>query len=252
MSRPPKIIHALWSLIGLAGLAFLLRRPRTGIALGAAAHGLLSFACTRRNSPIFVPWIQRFSTTQREVWLTIDDGPTQDTDAFLGVLAKFGAKASFFAIGQRVHEFPDAARRIVAAGHSIENHTQNHLRFFFWTLPACIIRSEVTRANRIIKRVTGVSPRYFRAPVGMSTPSLHRILSANWLRPVGWSADGWDGAPGRNLEAAVEEILRRLEPGVIILFHQGGRPDRVAALEDLLTKIYRRGYRCILPSHDAF
>ncbi|HEY5791691.1 MAG TPA: hypothetical protein VIS74_00235, partial [Chthoniobacterales bacterium] len=86
--------------------------------------------------------------------------------------------------------------------------------------------------------------------VGMSTPSLYRILCANWLRPVGWSADGRDGAPGRNLDAACADILGQLEPGAILLFHQGGRADRAEALEKLLRGIQAQGYRCILPPHE--
>jgi len=250
MSRSPSIMRAVWSLAALALAALFLRRFRTGAALGAASHLLLVLACTQRNSPVLVPWIQRFVTERREVWLTIDDGPAEDTGAILEVLARFDARASFFVIGKRVRQHPGLARRIVAAGHTLENHTDTHPQWIFWTLPACLVRREIERANRTIQRLTGSPPRYFRAPVGMSTPSLHRLLGANWLRPIGWSADGCDGAPGRDLAKANAAILQRLQPGAIVLFHQGGRPDRAAALEQLLGEIYRRGYRCVLPAHD--
>lgn len=251
MKRPPLIIRAALALAALAGLSAILRRPRMAIALGFASHALLTSACVRRNSTTLVPLIKRFRTTEKEVWLTLDDGPGQNTEAFLEVLAKHQALASFFVIGKRADARRDLVQKIRSAGHSVENHTYSHPRFTFWTLPECTIRTEVERGNHAITTAGGEAPRFFRPPVGMSNPFLYRHLCANWLRPVGWSADGCDGLPGRDLRKAGEEILAQVQPGSIILFHEGSEPGRVEALDFLLTELGHRGYRCILPTNES-
>src|SRR5699024_6621170 len=64
---------------------------------------------------------------ERLIALTFDDGPNDEfTPQLLDILAKHEVKATFFVMGAYVDEFPDVARRIVAEGHTIANHTYNH------------------------------------------------------------------------------------------------------------------------------
>ena len=77
-----------------------------------------------------------FETTQREVWLTIDDGPDPvDTPRLLEILRRFEARATFFVIGERAARFGAELEAIRAAGHEIANHTARHPSATFWCLP---------------------------------------------------------------------------------------------------------------------
>src|SRR5438445_9025147 len=111
------------------------RAPLTGIAIVAASHGLLLYPTLRPNVQWFGPVITRFEASSREVWLTIDDGPTDDTPAILGLLAKTNIKATFFLKGALASLRPDLVRSILAGGHSIGNHSYTHPSATFWCLP---------------------------------------------------------------------------------------------------------------------
>ena len=70
----------------------------------------------------------RIPNDRKEVYLTFDDGPVPGvTEWVLDTLNQYDAKASFFVVGENVQKYPDLFRRIIESGHSIGNHTQNHL-----------------------------------------------------------------------------------------------------------------------------
>ena len=101
----------------------------------AATHVLALYGALRANSQIFGRVVQRFATTEREVWITIDDGPfPEDTAALLEVLARQGAPATFFLEGARVQSAPELAQRITATGHTLGNHSHTHPVSRFWAL----------------------------------------------------------------------------------------------------------------------
>ena len=72
----------------------------------------------------------------RAVYLTFDDGPIPESTPFiLDTLAKYGAKATFFMVGENAEKNPQLFERIKAEGHQIGNHTHNHLGSFkHWTI----------------------------------------------------------------------------------------------------------------------
>ncbi len=72
--------------------------------------------------------IWAFSRSENSVFLTFDDGPIPEvTPWVLDELKKHKAKATFFCIGENVQKHPEVFRRIIAEGHSVGNHTFNHL-----------------------------------------------------------------------------------------------------------------------------
>ena len=69
----------------------------------------------------------RMDTAEKAVYLTFDDGPIPESTPFiLETLAAFGARATFFMVGDNVRKYPELYRRIVDAGHQVGNHTFNH------------------------------------------------------------------------------------------------------------------------------
>ncbi len=242
-----------WVLAGAAAAALAPvvfgRRALWGFPL---SHALLLYPTLRRNTDWFGPVVTRFETPDRDVWLTIDDGPDpRDTPALLDRLDRFGARATFFMIGKRAEQHRELARDVVAAGHAAGNHTYSHPRAAFWALPPWMIRREIARGANAIEAATGRRPEGFRSPVGMTNPFVHPALAGTATPLIGWSASGLDGISARG-DAVVERVMRRVCPGAIIVLHEGGASGRVGTIEALLVRLTDAGYRCVIPAPSQF
>ena len=232
--------------VALAAVFLLRGRAR---AAAWTVHEILRLGPTLlRNSVLYGPVAQRFRTGRKEVWLTIDDGPDPNqSPRLLELLAEADARASFFVVGKNVDRNRALCRRIVAGGHTLENHTYSHPSAVFWALPCCWIRAEIVRCSHAIRVAAGVDPSWFRSPAGLTNSCLHPAAARSWLRVAGWSAEGLDGLPGRNPEDVVVGLLRGLRPGAILLLHEGPGRRSVETLELLLAEIAARGFRCVIP-----
>ncbi len=228
------------------------------LALGvmAASHAALLYATLRPNNQIFGPVITGFASRHPpEVWLTIDDGPDPgDTPRLLDLLDAYNARATFFVRGDRARSFPDLIPEIVRRGHGLGNHTDSHPQATFWCLGPGRLRREIGACNEVLRDLTGQSPRWFRAPVGMVNPFVHQAATVAGLRLVGWSARGFDGVTTRAAkpEKVVQRIMATLRPGGIVLLHEGrrgpeGEAVNVHALELLLAELTARGWRAVVP-----
>jgi peptidoglycan/xylan/chitin deacetylase (PgdA/CDA1 family) len=173
--------------------------------------------------------------------LTIDDGPDPAwTPAVLDELAANGVGATFSMIGRWVVAYPDLARRVVAAGHAICNHSMTH-HIPFTSLSPDRIEAEVAGTSTAILQATGMLPRVFRSPGGDWSPAVLASVASHGMRPVQWDVDPRDWQrPGTSV------ILGRMlaaQPGDIVLCHDGGgdRSETVAALRTAILTLKSRG-----------
>jgi peptidoglycan-N-acetylglucosamine deacetylase len=218
-------------------------------ALAWGAHDFLwLYPTLRRNCSWHGEVLTHFRTSERVVWLTIDDGPNhEENPQILDLLARHDAKATFFVIGKKVEQDPALCRRIISEGHTVENHTHSHPAGFWWAMPRPLVRREIQRACDVIHSATGTAPRYFRSPVGMNNSSVHPIAAEFGLRVTGWSVDGCDGCPAAPT-TIVSRIMRGIQPGSIVLIHEGGKArHRLLTLTRLLARLGEAGYRAVLP-----
>src|SRR5260370_41632004 len=63
---------------------------------------------------------------RRPVALTFDDGPNELTRAYLEVLERFGARATFFVVGEMCADHPELVAAIAAGGHELSAHGYTH------------------------------------------------------------------------------------------------------------------------------
>ena len=217
--------------------------PIVGIAVVAFSHALFLYPTLRPNVQWFGPVVTRFATENREVWLTIDDGPTDDTPAILDLLALKNVTATFFVKGALAARRPDLVKAILDRGHAIGNHSFTHPSAIFWCLPPGSTAEEIDRCNAVI----GIQ-RYFRAPVGMKNPGVHPLLVARGMRLIGWTARGFDAIRVDPTRVAAR-ILRRVEPGAIIVMHQG-RPHSLTCIERVVDDLRGSGYSFVIPADD--
>jgi len=223
---------------------------------GAAIGGALAHGAFHRNSPLFGTVIGRLPTRERQVALTFDDGPNPSaTPAILDVLARYGARATFFLLGQHVRRWPEIARRVREEGHAIGNHGYAHRKLHL--RGPSYVRQDVTRGREEIERATGARPAFFRAPHGFRSPWVTPIARSLGECTVGWTAGVWDtDRPG------AAEIARRTvaacAPGAILLLHDGDgydpmgdRMQTAEALPAIIEGARDRGYICVtLPASE--
>lgn len=225
MSWPmPPLIQASIGVHGVAA-ASLLVPGAWPWALGAVAanHVALTAAGLWPRSTVLGPNLLRLpeaSRARHEVAITIDDGPDpQVTPAVLGVLAANGAHATFFCIAERAREHAALTRRIVAAGHSVQNHSLQHRHYFSLLGPRALAR-EIGDAQALLADITGVAPHCFRAPAGLRSPLLDPVLHRLGLNLVSWTRRGFDTRE-REPARVLARLTRGLGAGDILLLHDG-------------------------------
>ncbi len=249
--RVPRRPQAWWIVLLASQAAVATLWWRYGAAVGVpamiATHAPFWWGTLWPHSRVFGPVLNRFTTEERLVWLTIDDGPSDDTLAILDALDAHGAKATFFLVGERAAARPDLVREIARRGHGIGNHSCTHPAKWFWALGPARMRREIADTQRILTDILGAPPRWFRAVVGMSNPFVNAALKAHGLARVAWSARGFDGVAG-DPARVVARIERDLSPGAIVLLHEGAaHGGNVETMRALLQRLDALGYRAVVP-----
>lgn len=219
------------------------------------AHGLWLWATLVPSCGWWGPVMRQLPVRGRVVWLTIDDGPDIcDTPVLLDLLERFGAKATFFLIGEKAERHPELVREIVRRGHEVADHTFLHPAGWFWFFGRGRCFIEISKGLGVLKRiVSGASIRWFRAPAGMRNHHVHPILGELGLSLVGWSVRGRDGT-SKNKKRILARLKRGIRPGAIILMHEGRTDhdgERLApqVLSGLLEWLKSEGYECVIPEN---
>jgi len=180
--------------------------------------------------------------------LTIDDGPgPSTTPALLDVLARRGARATFFVLGERAAQHPDLAARIVREGHELGNHTWRDEPS--WRLPEQAFRQALRRSARTLDVHAPV--RWFRPGSGWPTARHVAIAEEEGLRTVLGSAVAISGAGAGTSGTArrLDAVVRR---GAVVVLHEGPGREAVAATADaFLGRTSRRGLAAVTLSELA-
>src|SRR5690606_15358793 len=120
--RPPRRPYAWLPLLlasqALVAWAWWAWGWGVGLPLMLASHAVAWWGVLAPNAALYGPVLSRLPARDA-VWLTIDDGPSDDTVAILDLLDAHGAKATFFLVGERAAARPELAREIARRGHGI-------------------------------------------------------------------------------------------------------------------------------------
>jgi peptidoglycan/xylan/chitin deacetylase (PgdA/CDA1 family) len=151
------------------------------------------------------------------VALTFDDGPTPFTDRLLGILTANNAKATFFEIGNKVAANPAGAKRVVDAGMEIGNHTWEHPNMT--TLPPPDVPGQLSKANDAIAAATGVTPKLWRPPGGLTDAAVNQQAANMGLAGILWDVIPYDWINDSNIAATRYMLMTQIKPGSVVLFH---------------------------------
>lgn len=184
---------------------------------------------------------------KKELYLTFDDGPIpQVTEFVLEELDKQNIKATFFCIGDNIRKHPEIFKQIVNEGHTIGNHTYNHLKG--WQTDSTLYFDNIQKCdNEIIVHClpigVGMSTvNYFRPPYGRITP--RQIKSINNKRIVMWDVLTRDYDASLSAEKCLKGSLQTVRNGSIIVFHDSLKAEKNLryALPRFIETCLREGY----------
>lgn len=157
---------------------------------------------------------------ENKIFLTFDDGPIPEvTPWVLDELKKHDVKASFFCIGDNIDKHPDIFKRILSEGHVVGNHSYNHLNG--WQTKTSSYIANVMQCEKSIEHTSGKQNmrRLFRPPYGRMTSKQARILVEKGFQIVMWTVLSFDYHSKASKEECLENVLKNLEAGNIIVFH---------------------------------
>ena len=167
---------------------------------------------------LFPECVWRLHKKKKSVYLTFDDGPVPEvTPWVLDTLDKYGIKATFFCVGDNVRRHPELFEEIKRRGHSVGNHTMNHLQGMKVTARTYV--RNVTEANVYIK-----SP-LFRPPHGMLKWRQADILRSHYTI-VMYDVVTRDYSNQLNGEQVLKIVKRYTRKGSIIVFHDSLKAEK--------------------------
>lgn len=194
------------------------------------------------NFQSFGELINHVNTKDKVVALTYDDGPNPPyTNQLLEILDRYQIKATFFVVGKRVEQHPDAVRLILSKGHEIGNHSYSHTALisekpgFIW--------SEIQKTDELLRQLGVKDEIHFRAPYGRKLIVLPYLLAKLHKKNILWTIDSKDYEASSS-EMIETSVLEQVRPGSIILMHDGGgeRSRTVEATERLIENLKQKGY----------
>ncbi|MCU7548727.1 polysaccharide deacetylase family protein [Chitinophagaceae bacterium LB-8] len=198
---------------------------------------------------IKTPWlVQRYfssyvwfiPTKEKVVFLTFDDGPHPDITPFvLDELKKFDANATFFCVGSNVVKYPETYQRIIAEGHAVGNHTQNHVNG--WKVASDIYLNNVSEGFKHI------DSRLFRPPYGRIKKDQATSILQKYpgTKIIMWDVLSADFDKRITPERCLKNVVKNISSGSIIVFHDSAKAFRNLkyALPKTLEKLSLNGYR---------
>lgn len=172
---------------------------------------------------IFKNLVWRFSSKEKVLYLTFDDGPTPEiTEWTLQELKKYNAKATFFCIGKNIAEHPDIFQKIIEEKHSVGNHSNNHLNG--WKTKTEDYLQNMEDAEKYFEN----NSKLFRPPYGRLTLKQSKEIRKKGYKILMWDVLSADFDPAVSNEKCLENVIRNIQNGSIIVFH-----DSVKASEKL-------------------
>lgn len=200
---------------------------------------MVSSSVGGRELPIYC-----VETDKKQVALSFDAAwGNDDTRRILDILKKHNVKVTFFMTGGWVESYPDDVRAILAEGHDLGNHSENHKKMSELSDEAC--QEEIQEVHTKVQELTGYEMCLFRPPYGDYDNHVIKNVQKCGYYPIQWSIDSLDWK-----DYGVDDIVKRvvesdkLNNGAIILMHNGAKYT-ADALESVITGLQDKGYELV-------
>ncbi len=194
---------------------------------------------------LFLNYVWEIPNNENKVYLTFDDGPTPEiTEWVLSNLKEYNSKATFFCIGDNVRKFPEIFQKVINEGHSIGNHTFNHLNG--WKTSASDYIENVKLYETEHFKLNTEHCKLFRPPYGKIKPSQSKILRKFGYKIIMWDIISYDFDAKISKEQCLENVLKNVKRGSIIVFHDSKKAftNLEYALPRTLDFLKKKGFVC--------
>jgi peptidoglycan/xylan/chitin deacetylase (PgdA/CDA1 family) len=174
---------------------------------------------------------------EKLIYLTFDDGPVPGiTPKILHILSEFNAKATFFHVGENVMRYPEIYEQVVEDGHSIGNHTYNHINGWKSNLDDYV--ENVKKCNLLVKS------KLLRPPFGKIRYQQIKTLRTDY-KIIMWSVMSYDFDKNVSGEECVKNVIKTAGPGSIVVFHDSIKAEKnvLYALPEVLEYFSLKGFQ---------
>ncbi len=177
--------------------------------------------------PLLFPNLQwRIKTSEKELFLTFDDGPVPGpTEFVLDNLKKYQAKATFFCIGDNIRKNPEIFTRIIAEGHAIGNHTFHHMRGWGTSTEKYVQNVAMCDLQITSNFQFPTSKKLFRPPYGRIRGKQIDHLKDKY-EIIMWDVLTTDYSQSLSPQKCLEGSIKATRPGSIIVFHDSLKAER--------------------------
>jgi len=192
--------------------------------------------------------IYKVQTDEKVVALTFDiSWGTKVPGPVMDILKEKNVKSTFFLSGPWVKKYPEFPKRLVAEGHEIASHGNEHVNYSERSKEW--VKNDIMTAHEAIKEVTGVSPKLIRTPNGDWNEMVLETAQELGYKVIQWSDDSLDWMKDRSVEQIVNRVLEKAHPGAIILMHASDTCDRTPeALPKVIDGLRDKGYKLVTVS----
>ncbi|MBK7873012.1 MAG: polysaccharide deacetylase family protein [Saprospiraceae bacterium] len=185
---------------------------------------------------LFPNFTWRIPSNEKVLYLTFDDGPIPEvTPWVLELLAEYNAKATFFCVGDNIRKHPEVFKQVKEAGHSVGNHTFNHLNG--WNT------ENIPYFHNVRHCASLTHSALFRPPYGRLKPKQAQFLQRHY-RIVMWDVLSGDFDANISTEQCLDNVINNAKPGSIVVFHDSLKA--VEKLQYVLPKVFdhftQKGY----------
>ncbi|MCF7559284.1 polysaccharide deacetylase family protein [Sabulilitoribacter multivorans] len=195
---------------------------------------------------LFPNYVWDLPTTEKVIYLTFDDGPTPDiTNWTLDILNQYNAKATFFCIGKNIEKHPEIFQKILSEGHSVGNHTQNHIKGWKTKRKDYLNNIELCESVLQAHNPKANLNTLFRAPYGQITPKQGKDLIDLGYKIIMWDVLSFDWDKTVTKETCFNNVISKAKQGSIIVFHDSVKASQNMqyALPKVLEYFSEKGFR---------
>lgn len=184
---------------------------------------------------------------EKVIYITFDDGPTLNTPEIIKTLEKYGAKATFFVLEERIVMYPDFAKEIYHSGNAIGLHGVSHSEAIYSSPTAPL--EEMKKTEESLKNVVGVGSKLVRVPFGSSyrlSGSMAKNLTDNGYIIWDWNVDPRDSVGTIVPEKVMKNLkkdLARCKGTPVILLHDRKSTSKLLPL--MLEYLKKEGYKML-------
>lgn len=200
--------------------------------------------CLGLEESFLAPYRRVIDPEKPMIALTFDDGPSEQTDRLVKVLAQYNARATFCVVGSRAEPYAAVLKRTVAQGNEIATHTWDHTKLTSLSIKS--VRSQLTRSIEAVKKTAGYEIRALRPPYGSVNKNVRSACKELGLFIVTWNIDTLDWQT-RNTNKTYRAIMKNTKTGNIILMHDL-YSTTASAVEKAVPELIEKGVQLVTVS----